>query len=431
MFAQKRKGTMYQNNLTSEKITFASPTPTAIQKFCIQALFGTFSRIRTGCLSLHLPDGGIRVFGRVESGLKANIRINTYRFFPRLVFGGDVGFGEAYMAGEWDSNDITRLITLFIENRKAVSRGRFKTAFLSRAVNYINCVQGKNTLDKAREKIQIHYDIGNDFFRQFLDKSMTYSCGLFLTPQDTLAEAQKNKIDAVINKARIKATDHVLEIGCGWGSFSIEAAKQTGCRVTAITVSQAQFHFARDRVKREHLQDHIDILLCDYRQVSGRFDKIVSIEMLEAVGHEYFGTFFQCCNRLLKPDGLVVLQAITCPDQDYDAARKRCGWVLKHIFPGGVLPSLTTLCQAMTSDSDFVVENVENIGVHYARTLKEWRNRFLAALPEISKMGFDRQFLNKWIYFFSYCEAGFAARQLNVLQIILTRTNNKSLPAFP
>ena len=421
---------MYQNNLTSENFISAYSPPSAFQTICMQALFKKFRCIRTGCLTLYLPDGETRVFGKANSQLKATIQIHTYGFFSRSVLGGDVGFGEAYMAGEWESDDITRLIVLFIENKSVFARGRFKTALFSRAFNYTNYALGRNTVDKARERVQVHYDVGNEFFRHFLDESMTYSCGLYLSSQDSLAAAQKNKREAVIKKARIEAADHVLEIGCGWGSFAIQAAKQTGCQVTAVTVSEAQFHFAREQVRREHLQDQVKILLKDYRQVQGRFDKIVSIEMLEAVGHEYFGTFFQCCQRLLKPSGLMVLQVITYPDQEYDAARKRCGWMLKHVFPGGVLPSLTILCQAMTSHSEFIIEDLENIGIHYARTLKDWKTRYLAGLPEISQMGYNPAFLKKWIYYFSYCEAGFATRQLNDLQIVLTRPSNKTLPAF-
>jgi len=421
---------MYQNNLTSENIAFPHSPPSAFQQICMRALFNRFGRFRTGCLKVYMPDGKTHVFGMVDSELRATIRIHRYGFFPRCVLGGDVGFGEAYMAGEWGSDDITRLVVLFIENKSILSRGRFKTAVFSRALNYINYALGRNTVDKSRERIQAHYDVGNDFFRLFLDESMTYSCGLYRSSQDSLAVAQKNKLEAVIKKARIEAADHVLEIGCGWGSFAIEAAKQTGCRVTAITVSEAQFHFAREQVEREQLQDRVEIILTDYREVRGRFDKLISIEMLEAVGHEYFGTFFQCCHRLLKPNGLMVLQVITYPDQEYDAARKRCGWMLKHIFPGGVLPSLTILCQAMRSHSEFIIEDVENIGIHYARTLKDWRARYLASLPKISHMGYDPAFLRKWIYYFSYCEAGFSTRQLNDLQIVLTRPGNKKLPAF-
>jgi len=418
---------MYRDDHILGKIRSCHSSPTGFQKLCLRIVFNAFQGITTGSLLLILPNGKMCQFGNIDSGLQTSLKVRTYSFFPHVVFGGDVGFGEAYMDGEWESDSVVDLIALFIINKKAISGGHFKTAIPYSASNFINYMLRRNTVLRSRDRIKAHYDTGNAFFQSFLDTSMTYSCALYASSQDTLAEAQINKLEAIIKKARIKSTDHVLDIGCGWGSFAIEAAKRTGCRVTAITISDAQFRYARERVRSEKLTAQIDIQLKDYRQVRERFNKIVSIEMLEAVGHQYYGAFFRCCQRLLKSEGIMVLQVITCQDDEYEITRKRCGWITKHIFPGGLIPSLSVLCQAMAHHSDFVIESIENIGLHYARTLRDWRTRYLVAWPEIAQMGFDQVFFKKWLYYFSYCEAGFATRHLNDLQIVLCRSRRSNL----
>ncbi|MBT8489868.1 MAG: cyclopropane-fatty-acyl-phospholipid synthase family protein, partial [Deltaproteobacteria bacterium] len=240
-------------------------------------------------------------------------------------------------------------------------------------------------------------------------------------PEDTLDDAQKNKLHSMIRKARITENDHVLEIGCGWGGFAMEAVRQTGCKVTGITVSAAQYEYARELVRKAGLEERITILLRDYRAMKGIFDKIVSIEMLEAVGHRYLGTFFKYCDNLLKQGGLIALQTITIPDQHYDVYRKETDWIRKHIFPGGHLPSLTAISRAMTNHSSLMIDHMENIGLNYARTLREWRRRFLDNIDAVSRMGFDRKFQRKWIYYFACCEAGFTARVVGNVQIVLNR----------
>jgi len=249
----------------------------------------------------------------------------------------------------------------------------------------------------------------------------------YRTEEDTLEQAQRNKLQAILRKARIRAGDHVLEIGCGWGAFALEAARETGCRVTGITISREQYELARRRVAEAGLQDRVTILLRDYRHVDGVFDRIVSIEMLEAVGHRYFGEFFQCCEKLLKADGIAVLQTITVPDHRYDEYRKGSDWIQKHIFPGGHLPSLGALCDAMARSSRLVVEHLENIGIHYARTLREWRHRFEKNLDGVAQLGFDRTFQRKWLYYLAFCEAAFETRSLGNLQMVLSRPHNANL----
>jgi cyclopropane-fatty-acyl-phospholipid synthase len=373
-----------------------------------------------------MPDGTSRTFGE-QSPPEAHIRVNDQRFFSRVVFGGDIGFGEAFMEDEWNSDDVTGVVRFFIRNRDTIQDGRFRTALLSRGVEVLRHLALPNTLLGSRRNIRRHYDLSNAFFQTFLDDSMAYSCAVFPSRDATLEAAQRNKYDRMIAKARLTAEDHVLEIGCGWGGFAIEAVRQTGCRITGITVSQEQYRLARDRVRAAGMEDHIRIELKDYRHIEGPFDKIVSIEMLEAVGHAYFKTFFRALERLLKPTGIVVLQTITIPDQHYERYRRERDWIQKHIFPGGLLPSLTILTHTMTRHSRLMVEQAENIGDHYALTLAEWRRRFLAARDTVARLGFDRRFQRKWIYYLSSCEAGFRERVLGNLQLVLTREGNNRL----
>jgi cyclopropane-fatty-acyl-phospholipid synthase len=284
-----------------------------------------------------------------------------------------------------------------------------------------------NDINQSKQNIRQHYDLGNPMFQIFLDKTMTYSAARFDRPGETLEQAQHNKLRSIINKAQIQTGDHVLEIGSGWGSFAIEAARQTGCRVTTVTLSQEQLVFVQQKIKQQGLEKHIAVKLCDYRKIEGRFDKIVSIEMLEAVGHKYYGTFFKTCDRLLKPNGLVVLQVITIPDQRYNNYRRTGDWIQKHIFPGGLLPSLSVLLNGMVKNSQLIVEDIENIGIHYAQTLREWRIRFLNQYDQLKKQGWGDEFKRTWEYYFSYCEAAFDSRTLGNLQIVLTRPNNINL----
>ena len=353
--------------------------------------------------------------------------VNDYGFFNRVAYGGEIGLGEAYMEGLWDSDDLVGLLKFVIANRDALQQGNLILSALSRARDFRLHRKRANTLSGSRLNIAAHYDLGNDFYQLFLDESMTYSCALFRTPDDSLEQAQLNKLKSVIAKARITSNDHVLEIGCGWGGFAIEAVQSTGCRLTGITLSREQCEYARARVRQLGLESRIEILLEDYRTVQGSYDKIVSIEMLEAVGHENLGCFFDNCDRLLKPDGLVVIQVITLPDARYETHRRENSWTQKHIFPGGVVPSLTALCQAMTESSRLQVEHIENIGIHYAETLKRWRQRLLSSNDALTAMGFDRTFRRTWEYYFSLCEAQFAMRALNDLQIVLTREGNQRL----
>ena len=402
-----------------------------LQRFCQRQIEAAFSRIRIGCLLFTTPEGGQQTFGDPEAAFRVRLTVRDWAFFTRVATDGDIGFGDAYMEGLWDSPDVTAVIRLMIDNVFHLHDRRLAPTLIHAFLNRIAHLIRDNTLSGSTRNIRAHYDISNAFFQTFLDSSMTYSCGLYRDPSESLEQAQLNKLDAVIEKARLGPADHVLEIGCGWGHFAIRAAQTRGCRVTGLTLSQEQYTLARERVKAAGLEHRIEIRLQDYRTLAGSFDRIVSIEMLEAVGHRHLPTFFRSCDALLKPDGLAVIQVITIPDQRYEVYRKNCDWIRKHIFPGGHLPSLTALCVAMTRASSFIVEDLDNIGVHYARTLADWKDRFTGHPENRAALDSRVEFHRKWLYYLCYCQAAFESRMLENLQLVLTRPGNRRLPPTP
>ncbi|HEX7539637.1 MAG TPA: DUF1365 family protein, partial [Syntrophales bacterium] len=403
-------------------MTIRTNPPTFVQRKCMGAAFDLFGRAGRGALRMTLPDGTVKTFGEATSADQAEMTVKDWRFFSRAVIGGDIGFGESYMDDEWDSPDLKEALRWFVRNRDAFF-GRYQHLEpLFDRLNRILYPITENTLSGSKKNIITHYDLGNEFFQVFLDPSMTYSCARYLNEKDTLEEAQKNKLQAMIRKAAIGPDDHVLEIGCGWGSFAVEAVRTTGCRLTGVTISDAQYEYARERIRKEGLEDRVEIVLWDYREIKGPFDRIVSIEMLEAVGHKYFETFFECCDRLLKPGGVMALQFISIPDRRYDHYRKGHDWIRKHIFPGGELPSLAVVMEALAKKTCLNVQSVENIGPDYAQTLRDWRDRFLAGIDRVAAQGFDRTFQRKWVYYLAGCEACFAAGYLGNLQMVMVKS---------
>ena len=414
-----------QKPVDTDPMTIRKRPSNRIQKLSMALFLRSLKRIKNGRLNLTLPDGRRFGYGSFESNRKVEMTILEYDFFPRVILGGDIGFGEAYMLGFFRTDDLTALLEIFIRDlRKTSGPGRLPAFFNSALAGMVRAGEKNNPLG-SRRNIRRHYDLSNDFFRLFLDRSMTYSCALFQSADDSLETAQENKLSSIIEKARITADDHVLEIGSGWGSFAVAAVRKTGCQVTTITLSMRQFTHVSGLIKDLGLEDRITVLMKDYRAMTGRFDRIVSIEMLEAVGHRYLGTFFSCCHRLLKPDGRMVLQVITLPDQEYAAYRLRLDWIQKHIFPGGHLPSLTALCTAMTRKSPFIIEHLENIGPHYAETLKRWHRRFADHLDQVRELGYDGIFILKWDFYLRSCEAMFRQRGLENLQLVVTRPYGK------
>ena len=414
-----RKLKFFAKPIPASPMTIRVAPPGLRERVAMKIVLPYLRDIRVGRLKLILPDRRELDFGMPGGEPAIVVTVRDWKFFWRILKDGDVGFGESYMAGEWEA-DVSALITLFLLNRQ-VFDSRAAMAVLGRFFNRAWHLLHPNTLRGSRRNIRDHYDLSNDLYRLFLDPTMMYSCAIYQDPGQSLEEAQRHKLHELIRKAAIGPGDHVLEIGSGWGAFAIEAVRQTGCRVTTVTISTQQLALARQRVREAGLEDRISVELRDYRTITGQFDKIISIEMLEAVGHQYLGEFFAVCDRVLKPGGLVALQVITMPDERYESYRRGVDWIQKHIFPGGHLPSLGALREAMGARSRFSVAHLEDIGLHYARTLRDWRQKFLAEKDRVRALGFDETFVRKWTYYFSYCEAAFATRAIGDHHLVLTR----------
>ncbi|MCC5875913.1 MAG: class I SAM-dependent methyltransferase [Candidatus Sumerlaeia bacterium] len=390
-------------------------------------ILSIFSRMTTGALRVELPDGRRVTYGTESIATPPLMRIHEERFFTRLIVGGSVALGEAYVDGDWDSPDLTAVLTVLAQNMTQVNDGELWTSLASRIGNRLRHLMNRNNLTGSRGNISYHYDIGNDFYQLMLDETMTYSSALYTSQEESLEQGQTNKIRALLDRVDAREGDHILEIGSGWGSLALEAARERGCRVTTITLSKEQLRVVRNRVRNAGLEGRIKPMLCDYRRMRGQFDKVVSVEMIEAVGHEYLGTYFRHVDRLLKPNGLVALQAITIPDQRYERYRRTPDWIQKYIFPGAVVPSVTALSTAMTKHSSLYMESMTNFPQDYARTLREWSHRFEANLRQVFALGYDEKFVRMWRYYLAYCEAGFAARVLGVVHMTLSRAGNGTL----
>ena len=385
--------------------------------------------IREGELTARLPGGRTRVFGRRGAQPAVRIDVLDNEFFRRVLLHGEIGFGEAYVDGLWRTDDLTALLELGIANRPHVRLDLPWLTSASRLANVRLHRARRNTLDQARDNSHAHYDLGNEFFRLFLDETMTYSCAYFAHPEQPLADAQRAKYRLLCEKAQLKPGDHVLEIGSGWGGFAMFAAEQYGCRLTSLTISQEQLVLARERVAAAGLDDRVEILFCDYRDVAGQYDAIVSIEMFEAVGAEYFGAFFNACDRALKPGGRMAMQTISVPDRSFASMRDGVNWIQKYIFPGGLLPSIAELERALR-DTRLVITGVEDIGPHYAITLRCWREAFMAQLPAVRALGFDDRFIRMWEYYLATSEAGFLTRNTGDLQVVFEKPAGRARPAW-
>lgn len=383
-------------------------------------VFGTLSRFTAGRLQVTLPNRETRTFGDATADHVIEWHIHEWRVMRRLVTDGDIGLGETFMNGDWTTNDLTGFIRLLLDNKEAVESVEDGARFRQWGNRLLSWYRRNNVVG-SRRNIAAHYDLSNHLFEQFLDPTMTYSGAYFENDTDSLEEAQQAKYRRLCDKIRLSDGDHVLEIGCGWGGFACYAARHASCKVTAVTISQEQYTEACARVERAGLSDRVTVLLQDYRSLTGAYDKIVSIEMFEAVGYEYFPAYFQAIERLLKNNGLFAMQVITIPDREFHMYRKSYDWIRKYIFPGGLLPSVTTIAQTATQHSRLVVQDMENIGIHYARTLALWRDRFNANLQEVRALGFDIRFERMWNFYLGYCEAAFAARYLGNLQLVFAR----------
>ena len=385
--------------------------------------------LERGSIHACLPDGTTRVLGGRADGFDARIDVKDWRALIRLATHGSIGWYQAYEAGEWDSEDPVALFAVMGDNARILGgaarpSGPFKWA--AKLAHRFN----RNSRAGSKRNIAAHYDLGNDFFKLFLDDTMTYSAGIFPTAESTLQEASETKLDRLIAKLGLGPDDHLLEIGTGWGSMSIRAARTTGCRVTTTTISREQAREARERVTASGLQDQITILETDYRDLQGTFDGVVAVEMIEAVGHRFLPTFFQTCSERLKPEGRLVLQAIAMPDHRYARYLRNTDFIREVVFPGSCCPSVAAMNQAVSENTDLKLTHLEDMAPHYAMTLHRWRVRFNEQLDQVRELGLDDQFIRMWDYYLSYCEAGFAEDYIRSVQMVYERNDNRVMTSL-
>ena len=370
-------------------------------------------------------------FGDPAADLAATIQVLDARFYRAIAIGGSMGAGESFRDGYWACDDLVGLIRIFARNMQASEDlGGYWNSLLDLGRKVYHRMN-RNTRLGSRRNIAAHYDLSNDFYSLFLDETMTYSSGVFPDEDSSMSEASIEKYDRICRKLRLTAGDDVLEIGTGWGGFALHAVKNYGCRVTTTTISRQQHDYAKQRFASGGIGDRVTLLLSDYRDLSGQFDKLVSIEMIEAVGHEYFDTFFSKCSALMKPDALFALQAITIPDQRYERYRKSVDFIQRYIFPGGCLPSLGAITRSVGKVTDLQFVHMEDFAEHYGRTLKSWRQGFHANADRIRELGMTEQFLRLWEYYFCYCEGAFREKQIGVAQLLLQKPGNRHSPRFP
>ncbi len=385
-------------------------------------LLKVLDRLAVGSLTIHEGEQTL-VLGEdpASARISAEVRVHNPRAYRRVLTGGTIASGEAYIDGDWSSNDLAAVTRLFCANLPTMEAMEARQSWLMGLGLKLAHAFNRNTHGGSRRNISAHYDLGNEFFQLFLDPTMMYSAALFEDPAASLEEASIAKLDEICRQLELQPEDHLLEIGTGWGSMAIHAAKHHGCRVTTTTISREQYEHTRDRVCEEGLQDRVEVLCEDYRALQGQYDKLVSIEMIEAVGHEFYRDYFRGCSALLKPHGKMVIQAITIADQRYAAARDSVDFIKRYIFPGGCLPSLAVISDHLARDTDMQLVHLRDITDDYARTLACWRDRFMAQLDHVLRMGFDQRFIRMWEFYLCYCEGGFRERIISTVQIAMAK----------
>jgi cyclopropane-fatty-acyl-phospholipid synthase len=382
----------------------------------------TLQNARSGCVEIICSDG-IYFFGQHNDPPQATLIVHDDRFFARALFGADVGIGESYMDGDWTSPAPADVVRFGIRNLTLLENRNRVFSWLSREFNMLRHRLRPNTPAGSEKNIRAHYDLGNDFFRLFLDPSLAYSCAYYESAEDSLEQAQLRKFERICRKLELQPGDHLLEIGTGWGGFAAYAANHFGCRVSTTTISRKQFEYAGASFTQQGLDNsRVRLLAQDYRDLQGEFDKIASIEMFEAVGYDYYDDFFGACNRLLKPGGTMLLQTITMNEERFPRYRRETDWIQKHIFPGSELASFRGILASLERATDLALSHAEEIGLHYVYTLRAWRERFHHNLDSVRKLGFDERFIRMWDFYLAYCEAAFRERYIGDSQLVLKKS---------
>ncbi len=398
----------------------ASRLGMSINRFCRRKVLERISSLTRGQMTLIDQDGRYTLDG--SDSISAEVIIHDLRFWRMMATGGSVGAGEAYVAGLWDSPDLTAVIRVLARNRELLSRMEQGAAWLSRIPLAWLHRLNRNSVDGSRKNISAHYDLGNDFFAHWLDQRMQYSSAWFQSSSDSLDQAQEQKLSRIAERLELGPEDHLLEIGTGWGGLAIYMASTTGCKVTTTTISRQQYDYASQRIRQAGLEDRIELLLQDYRELSGEYDKLVSVEMIEAVGADFLDTYLKIIEQRLKPNGLALVQAITIEDFRYAGALKRVDFIQRYIFPGSFIPSLTAIVNSMARGTDMTLIDLHDMGGSYARTLACWHQRFELAWPEIQQStAFDEVFRRRWRFYLNYCEGGFRERAISDQQLLFAR----------
>jgi len=388
-------------------------------------LFRSLRDLQSGFLEIVCPQETY-TFGDPSSTLRAMAVIHNQRFFLRALSGADIGMGESYMDGDWTSPDLVSLVRLCVRNIRLLdARNTFFSGVRATAARLRHRLRA-NTVAGSRKNIRAHYDLSNEFYALMLDPGMQYSCAHFSHTTDSLENAQRRKLEQICNKLQISPGEQILEIGCGWGAFAIHAARHYGAQVTAVTISQAQYDYAKALLARTDVRPgRVTLLLQDYRHLAGhlagQFDKIVSIEMFEAVGFARYDAYFSACDRLLKPDGAMLLQTITLPEQEVSAYRRRTDWIQTYIFPGSELASVAEIARSVARRTPLALTHIESLGIHYAQTLAAWRARLFQNLSAVRRLGFDERFMRMWDFYLAWCEGAFRERYINVAQVVLAK----------
>ena len=378
-------------------------------------------------------NGNIYIFGSKNNDfpVSATINVLSSEMYSEIAAKGLNGAAEAFVKGLWSSDDLTRLIRIFVRNREAANQIEGGLAKLATGLFYLQHSLKRNNHKGSLRNISAHYDLGNDLFETFLDNTKMYSCAIFENENSSLEQASINKIERICKKLELSSNDHVLEIGTGWGGFAIFAAKNFGCKITTTTISQKQYEYTLEKVKALGLQDKISVLKKDYRDLTGKYNKLVSIEMIEAVGHHYYHDFFRKCNQLLTPDGRMLLQSIIITDYLYEEAKQFSDFIKTYIFPGSCIPSISKLCESSAKATDMRLFHLEDITPHYAKTLNHWRSYFMNNVQKIRDLGFSEEFIRLWNFYFCYCEGGFTERQIGAVQMLFTKPLCRMDPILP
>jgi len=426
---------MKSNTIALSRLESTRSSKRWIDQIAKKIFMSKLSDIRHGTITMK-DEHDEYIFGKDDSDfpVNASITVHEQSFYSDIIFGGTVGSGEAYMARSWDCQQLTDLVRIIIRNEHVMNAidggfGRFMLP-LHKVFHFLH----RNSLSGSRKNISAHYDLGNDMFELFLDPTMMYSSGIFSedknNEQITMEQASITKLDRICQKLQLTEDDHLLEIGTGWGGFAIHAAKNYNCHITTTTISQQQFDYARKKINEAGLEDNITLLCEDYRNLSGQFDKLVSIEMIEAVGHAYYKDYFNHCSNLLKPDGMMLLQSITIADQRFEAARKEVDFIQRYIFPGGSLPSVKVIADNINNNTDMRFYHLEDIGQHYAITLSRWREQFFNNIDKVRNLGYSETFIRMWEFYLCYCEGGFREHSIGTIQLLLTKPQCRREPVL-